>query len=240
MGTRVQRGPQGGWASGVSGSSSTRARRRLSGLGPIITMIVALAVGAWFLWPRTEGDPSSRNALPTMSSDEMAATSTPPSSDTRAREVGIPRGARAAITALQGAVGAGGTLQLVVPSAVPRGWVFEGAEVVPAARTDEHCDQVGVYWTDPTRQQGGVLDVYQYPKQCAKPRPKGSQPFEAQGAKGWVLPDTSGLWRAQLTVAGTTLEVHSDLAPPDLAKLLGARAPFDADRLPPATFVPSA
>jgi hypothetical protein len=118
---------------------------------------------------------------------------------------------------------------LLQPAAIPEGWVFDGAYVLPAEETVEECEQVELDYIDPDSEDG-FLWLYELPIDCADLAPeRGSVAFP--GRPGWVL-DEDGFVSAQIVVGRTVVQAQTDLEPADLAAVLAELVPFDPARTP--------
>jgi hypothetical protein len=117
------------------------------------------------------------------------------------------------------------TAPLLMPHALPSGWVLVRADVLGAADTQEGCAQAELAYEDQHRAKGGYLYLYEFPRTCADPPPSDATPFAAGNYTGFAA--TQDAPYVQITVGQTTVQAVSDLSPDELAQTLSALVPLE-------------
>lgn len=120
---------------------------------------------------------------------------------------------------------------LLSPRSLPRGWILDGAYVVPEEDTAEECEQVALDYTDPNDEEAGYLSLFQIPLACegldADP-PRGSAPLTVGRYTGWVDESEDGTF-AQIVVGATVVQADTDLDVADLTAVLASLGPLDLE-----------
>jgi hypothetical protein len=121
---------------------------------------------------------------------------------------------------------------LYKPRAIPAGWVFDGADVLPEEVTTEGCKQVELDYEDPTDPDNGYISLYEFPVSCAEPfNGEGVVPFTAGPYAGFAQADEEGAL-VQITVGKTTLQAETDLPLDALKQVLANLVPLNLKAKP--------
>jgi len=100
---------------------------------------------------------------------------------------------------------------IYVPSALPHGWVLEGAGVVPAITGNTTCNTLEIDYRPPNSAVP-VMQVYEVPTACGEGVPPGSQAIQAGPFSGFIGTDPvsreAGL---RLYAGGTTIIAYADV-----------------------------
>jgi hypothetical protein len=110
--------------------------------------------------------------------------------------------------------------------------VLDFAGVVPEEMTAEGCEQVELDYIEPNDPDNGYLTLYELPKSCGDlALPRGSQPFKAGRATGWVDESRDGV-TAQILVGDTVVQAETDLPVDGLARILADLVPLNLAATP--------
>lgn len=120
---------------------------------------------------------------------------------------------------------------LLSPRSMPRGWILDGAYVVPEEETAEECEQVALDYTDPNDEEAGYLSLFQIPLACEgldPDPPRGSAPLTVGRYTGWVDESEDGTF-AQIVVGATVVQADTDLDIADLTAVLASLGQLDLE-----------
>jgi hypothetical protein len=134
---------------------------------------------------------------------------------------------------------------LYQPAAIPRGWVLDYAEVVPAGETGHGCRDVNVDYDEPDGE--GFILTFQLPLACADDSPTMTvegdaviprRDFTTGPYRGYIEddPDFPGDYSVALDVNGTRFEAETTgVTEEQVAQILATLVPLDLANPPPAT-----
>jgi hypothetical protein len=122
---------------------------------------------------------------------------------------------------------------LYQPAELPEGWEQDYVEVASAADTVEGCDEVLIDYEQ--YETGDWLEIWQFPIDCAAPRPADADTIVAGEWEGWFTEDGDGVVQAELDVDGTNVQVITSLDAETVALVLEHLEPLDLEHPPPDT-----
>ncbi len=125
---------------------------------------------------------------------------------------------------------------ILVPEAIPAGWVLGFAGVLSAEETVEECEEASIDYGDPENPEGAYLELYVFSADCDGldlVAPTGSEEFRpSKASEGYVAGNPDEGWHAQFIIDGTVIQATTDLNPEELATVLAKLVIFDPAKTP--------
>lgn len=134
------------------------------------------------------------------------------------------------------AIGAFDASPVLVPAAIPSGWLLTLADVAPADETAEGCEEVTIDYESSGDSEGGYLYLFVFDTDCEGldlVPPPGAEDFRPGRAdEGYVVGSPEDGWLAQFVVDGTVIQADTDLDPKELAQVMERLVVFDPGQPP--------
>ncbi|MBI1843346.1 MAG: hypothetical protein HYR89_01825 [Actinobacteria bacterium] len=134
------------------------------------------------------------------------------------------------------AIGAFDASPVLVPAAIPSGWLLTLADVAPADQTAEGCEEVTIDYESPGDSESGYLYLYVFNTDCEGldlVPPPGAEDFRpGKAGEGYVVGSPDDGWLAQFVVGGTVIQADTDLNPEELAQVMERLVVFDPGQQP--------
>lgn len=125
---------------------------------------------------------------------------------------------------------------ILVPEAIPAGWVIAFAGVLPPEETVEECEEASIDYGDPENPDGAYLELYVFSADCDGldwPGSTGLKEFRPSNAsEGYIAGNPDDGWHAQFIIDGTVIQATTDLNPEELATVLAKLVIFDPAKTP--------
>ncbi|MGC1513203.1 MAG: hypothetical protein WA797_09840, partial [Acidimicrobiales bacterium] len=125
---------------------------------------------------------------------------------------------------------------VLVPAAIPSGWLLTLADVAPADETAEGCEEVTIDYESSGDSEGGYLYLFVFDTDCEGldlVPPPGAEDFRPGRAdEGYVVGSPEDGWLAQFVVDGTVIQADTDLDPRELAQVMERLVVFDPGQPP--------
>ncbi len=126
--------------------------------------------------------------------------------------------------------------EILVPAAIPAGWLLDYADVLSAEETTEGCPEASIGYGNPDDPEGGYLDLYLFSSECEGYDPDGgigSEEFTpGRATEGYISGSDSDGTFAQFVIDGTVVQADTDLTPEEFKQVISSLVKFDPAKKP--------